>query len=144
MIDESIRLRLLAESDIADLVEDKIYANKAPQTAVRPFVVYRLLNETEDSHANGASGLETCSIEFDCEDENRSGESGRTIPRQTAKAIWDNLKGFRGLLDEEFFLSGAFKQQGSDDELDPPADASDSGIFHKVLTLTLWYRQVSS
>lgn len=138
MIDESIRLKLIADADVADIVDDNIYANKAPQDTVLPYVVYRMLNENEEMCSDGATGLESCTIEFDCM------ASSRSSSRLTAKAIWDALKNYRGMLTNDYHLQGAFRTQGADDDFDEPVDAADSGIFHRVLPLTLWYRNVPS
>jgi hypothetical protein len=107
-------------------VARRVYFNKAPQKAPRPYVVLRQVTGGHDRHMEGACGISPCYLQADCF------ADSDTDVTALADAIRMACDGFRGAVtvaDETVYIRHLSLENDTDDLIEPQA-ASDAGIYH--------------
>jgi len=122
---------LTGEGTITALVSSRVYVNKAPQKAVLPHIIITQLNSNEMNAFDGTSELRSINYDIDC-------KADRSVEAATlADAVRVFLDDYTGAAGSETI--GAVLLNDESDSYEPPADASDVGIYVVTLDLDVMY-----
>ena len=72
-IEEAIKSKLLAVTDVSALLGTRFYVNELPQKPTYPAVIYEISEQERDETMEGPSGLVKTSFEFTVYDDDYSG-----------------------------------------------------------------------
>lgn len=90
MIEFALATHLKSRPVVTAAVGSRIYADKAPQDAARPYIVYEIAGGERHYHSTGSSGLMESEISL------RLHESTYLKARQLYEIIRNEIDGFRG------------------------------------------------
>lgn len=65
-IEEVLLEQLLLDSDVVNMVVDRILPDVAPNNLIKPFVLYQRLNQLENSDIEGSTYLQVPRIQYSC------------------------------------------------------------------------------
>lgn len=130
-MESDLRSLLLANPTLTALVGNKIYWDEIPQTTKRPAIVMYLVSGLAGYHAQGADGLNTTRVQFDCQSLVVSEKWA------IARALEDALSGFRGIQGDTQF-QGMFKSLERDKAERPATPAAT--FFVRQLDFEIWWR----
>ena len=132
---------LESKTAITDLIGTPIqfYPLQSPENATRPFMVYSLLNRDRDQSQGGESGLARTVVQIDCQADNYSDarameEALRAVFRRFYHRYFDTTNS-----DSTFVQSAEVTDAGDQDT--PPSFQDETGVFHSVVDLELWYEE---
>jgi len=108
MIHHDLRTKLLADSDITDLVGTRILPLHDKQSSPWPKILFRLVSEQNDYTTGGNTGPTEDVIEFDSQAE--SYDTAKALDALVAA----NLDAFRGQTGSSF-VQGCFTENVADD-----------------------------
>jgi hypothetical protein len=123
---------LANDSDIAALVDTKIFPNVAPQTTSFPFIIYDVTSVQPNDTKDGASTLDTNNVMISCYSETYSQASDLA---QKIRVAMDRIN--EGTYGGEQIQSSQF--QSYNDIFDDTS--GDSGIYRKALDFEI--RQIN-
>jgi len=124
--EQAVRFWLLADATVAGLVVDRMYPLKAPQQAVRPYLVYRRISGNPEHHMLGATALASVRLQIDALADSYAGA------RALAGACRMRLDGFRGPIVVSgtiTFEARSITVEDSRDDLVDPTTGSDDGVY---------------
>lgn len=122
---------LTGESTISALVSSRVYVNKAPQKAALPHIIITQLSSNEMNAFDGTSELRSINYDIDCKAD-RSVEAATLA--DTVRVFLDDYTGTAGSE-----TIGAVLMNDESDSYEPPADASDVGIYVVTLDVDVMY-----
>lgn len=122
---QAFRARLVGAPAVTRIVDRDIFFEKAPQDAVRPYVVLSG-SATHERHMGGTCGISPCQMSCDI--------FAKTDTEATAlsSAVRMTCDGFRGavvLAGETVYFRHSELKSDSDAFIDPPS-SGDDGIYH--------------
>jgi hypothetical protein len=123
---------LISDTALEDLVEDKIYPMRLPQTTTLPAITYQDISTISTQAHGERSALPRKRFQFTI--------YGGTISSvdAIAKALKDRLDGYRGDMGEDDFLTEVdaclFKNEISDDD-------TETGIMKRLQDYVIQYKE---
>lgn len=90
-IEAAVYSRLSAVAGVTALVGTRIYPVQAPQTATKPYIVFRVVNESHEHHMAGAAGLAAPRVQLDIY------ATTSLAAAQAGEAVRLALQGWRGV-----------------------------------------------
>ena len=112
----------------------RLFPDQAPQDSKRPFVVYQLESSDRPRHLKGSAGLVNATYQFDIY------ASTRGQARQVAEEIRTSLDGLGTPAEGETEIRSV-AMLGWRDDVFPPQDGSDQGIYNASVEFSIWYRE---
>lgn len=131
---------LLAQPDLAAVVENRVYKERVPQLGSKPAIRIRRIGSNPVYSLENELGVMQAAYEIAAL---VKGETGQVIVSQMADAIRNLLSGFCGMLGEspnEVDVQGCLI--AADNSLyQPPQDATDAGTFSHVFDCRFTFNQ---
>lgn len=100
----SVKTFLADSTAIATLVADRLYALRAPQSSVFPYIVLDQISDSPEYVLTGESGQSRLTAQIDCYTRE---PNGFFTVKRLADAVRNRLSGYGGLLDETVWASKA-------------------------------------
>lgn len=134
----ALRTYLLADGTVSSLVGgSRVYPGVLPQGVVAASVVYNLISEETDYHAQGASGLAWMRIQLD------AWAQTQDVAVQLANAVKDRISGFQGAI---LFGSNSPQQTANVQAIysDSARDDYDATakMYRRSRDYIVWYEEV--
>jgi len=128
---EQLRVRLLADPDVAALVESRISWGSRPRMDCLPAVCLHLISGVRQYHLGGSSDLVQSRVQADCWAQTYAAAT------QVSRAVIAELSGLR---DAAMRVQGAFVA----DERDLPDEgtAADEILYRVSLDFMIWHEGV--
>lgn len=120
----ALRTRITAGGPVRALVEARIYPQKAPQNAARPYGVYQRISSNPERHMGGAAELAQARIQFTWYADTWQ------VARDIADGARWQLDGFKGAIAvgaDAFYVRHLSLENEADNFIDPTA-GSDDGV----------------
>lgn len=119
-VHEALRLRLIADATVAALIEARIYPAKAPQSAAKPTIFYKVLNTEDEETHSGVADIARTSIRFSASSQSYD------EAKELSEAIRLCLQDFSGTVtdtdaspDETLEINGIFRTNTDEFYHDP-------------------------
>lgn len=132
-IEASLIQYLLLQPTVTTDVAQRIYADLAPQDAVRPFLVVSITDDTGEYHTEGHAGITESRLQVSCE-----GGSYQEA-RDLAETVRLLIDGFRGMWHESNVSMATVSRlrttrgvPQSGDEIGKPSLTFDVEVWHQV------------
>ena len=128
-IEEAMTAVLLADSDVTDLIGDKIFPMRAPDDFARPYIVYQKVTGPREESHSGDSDLAHPRIQLSCWSDTYA------EAKAVARTVIGSLHSFVG-------TSMGIDIQAStiDGEVDTFDDATK--LYRTVVDVIFWHREV--
>lgn len=108
MLEDALRTRLLADSAIANLINDRMFVNEAPQGVNKPYVVYTVISLMPQY---GTSCVyDEMTIQYSCFAEKYADA------RSVVNAIRNNIGRFSGAIGSFYVPKIRFHSQGANEK----------------------------
>ena len=137
-IESAIYSHLTGTTDLVSQVSTRIYPNRAPQDAARPFISYRRISTTNQHDLGGALGMTRPTFEFTVVGGRDA--SNYQISYSTVKTISNllrtHLDGYQGLLQSVGVRS--ITHINTSDDYIAPADGDDKGTHLVESDYQVW------
>lgn len=132
-LNAALYAKLTGTTAIAALIDARAYPLLAPTSAAFPRVTFQRISGAPAHHLRGVSALETVHMQIDAYDDDAAGATALAVQIKTALdmqygVVWGTVQIDSCSLENEHDL------------IEPPADASDAGIYHVTLDFEITYR----
>lgn len=117
---EAVRQHLLGDTDITDLVNDRINPDELPQGEDLPSLVGYIIDSTSEQHLGGAAGVATTRLQIDAFADSRSEAT------YLQKLVRDSLITFHRGLMHDTFVNGVVIGSSLRNSRDAAVDGSDN------------------
>lgn len=124
------------ETDITDVVSDRIYPDVAPEGADLPYITVNVVSTFHSHHMTAASGLAQARVQIDCWTTSSTG-------RETlSEAVREALDGYRGgsMGDDSLDVRSVHLEDDAQ-TYEPPTTGSDVGVFRQRMDFMIWYAE---
>lgn len=130
---EAVRAWMIEQSDVAELVADRIYPDILPQNPQYPSVVMTKLSVRHEHQLSDLAGLAHARVQFDCY------ATTRAVANQVAEAIrLTRITAVKGET-EGVDIRGVELEEGQRNFVEPPNDASDEFRYGTNFDLLISY-----
>lgn len=130
---KAIRLRLLNDSNVTDLISTRLYPRRIPQGVDNPCAKYQMISALRDGALDGGTGLVTATIQIDIFADTHL--EAETISEKIREA----LQGYRGTESTVEILSCTLIT--SRELLGAAVDASDDHDYRVILEFEITHRE---
>lgn len=137
-IHQALKSHLLNDSDVALIVEDRVFRTIAPRGAALPRITFQRIDDTRERHMTAVSGHLSTDFDLKCwaATENEAIELADAVRRSLDHKHHTTI----GLAPFGETISAAFLEDSFDD-YEAPSDASDDGIHVVVQSWTIWHTE---
>ena len=134
-IGKTLRLKLVADSTVTNLVGSRIYPLTLPQGVTLPAIRYQRITGTSDPHLGGTTGLAVATIQFDC--------VGTTYAKaeQVRDAVRESLEAYRGTVNGVKITS--VRATNHSDFFDAPVHANDVGFYQLMSDYEVYFSETA-
>lgn len=131
---KALRIKLLENSSITALIDERIYPSIIPQGGLTPCVVIRRISTRNEHTLLGRTRLSHSRVQFDC-----YSDSDKDVADAIAKAIQESgIDSYQGTT-EEIRFHGAEFERGDEDEVDNPTDGNEEFRYITTFDLIVHY-----
>lgn len=136
--EEALRRILLADSDVTDLISERVYPSQARFRSIYPLVLYTRTDSEyfETLHGLAGGGLAHASIQLDIFGR------GYTAARATAKAVRIVLNAYAGVVagdNDDSLTISRIRLVTKRDGFENPTDGRTTGIYRIIQEYDLWF-----
>ena len=124
---------LTSQAPITAQVGTRIYPLLAPSTAAMPFLTYQRIDEQEEAHLTGLSGLTMAVYQFDVWGKSASEAAAALAALKTAMDMYRGLMGAVPI--RQFTITSIL------DGLEEPSDGQTMGLFRHTITADVWFHE---
>ncbi|PQO33153.1 hypothetical protein C5Y96_09850 [Blastopirellula marina] len=130
-IQQAIVNYLLEQSNVTDLVSNRIFTNHLPQKPEFPAITIRLVSADHGRNLDGPNGVVRARIQIE------AWSKDFLESQDIAEQVRTKVQGYSGLMDELLIRSCGLEEDI--DTPEPPDDDSDEWFYSKALIFSMLY-----
>ncbi len=143
-IEESLRSRMLASGELADLIGQRIYAQEAPQDQDPPYLTYSTGDYEQMESLAGVLNLYSQNFRWECYGGLAAGgySSAKAITRAIRAVLYQDLQVRDEICPGSDLEWCGVEELGGDDDIEPPVDAEGRGLDYVSVSARVTWRVI--